>query len=152
MRTFVIGEKIELPTIRNKYRLAISFMSGDGDDYATEHWHYDTVDELELVLNVLDAYNRISWNEQCKVNEPQHWYNLGGFEYNWRSGDQSKLTEQQRAFIRFADNIPSDVFSDGDWQAAPSQWAITHFDCNGREHQVIVTNEDGTPFFLSRQG
>lgn len=151
MRTFEIGKPVEHPNVKNKYRLTISFMSGDGDNYQEEEWDYDTLQELELDLNVLAAYNSISWNEQCDINQAEDWYALGGFTYSWRTGDKSQLTEQQKAFISFADNIPSDVQSDGDWQASPSRWAVTYFDDNGVEHEVTVTNEDGSKFNLCRQ-
>lgn len=127
-------------------------MSGDGDHYEKVEWYYDTKEELDLDLNVLAAYNSISWNEQCDINESQHWYQLGGFEYNWRSGNKEQFTPQQQAFIEFADNVPSDVQSDGDWMASPSEWKVSYFDYQGTEHAVTVTNEDGSKFHLSRQG
>lgn len=151
MRKFELVDRIEKPVVRNKYRLTINFMSGDGDHYDECKWDYDRLEDLDLILNVLDTYNSLSWNRQCDINQSKHWYELAGFTYNWRD-DKSKLTPQQQAFVTFAENIPSDVQSDGDWDAAPSNWSVTFFDGSGIEYKVSVTNEDGTPFLLSRQG
>lgn len=151
MRTYEIGDAIKHPVVKNKYRLNISFMSGDGDHSERERWDYDSLDQLDLILNVLDAYNKLSWNEQCDINQSEHWYKLAGFTYSWRD-DESKLTPQQLAFVRFAEGVPSDVQSDGDWQAAPEIWSVTYFDDQGTEHYVNVTNEDGSIFALGRKG
>lgn len=151
MRTFEIGKQIEVPVVKNKYRLTIDFMSGDGDHYEVCKWDYNSLEDLDLILNVLDAYNSLSWNEQCDINQSEHWYALAGFKYNWRD-DKSALPPQHRAFVTFAENIPADVHSDGDWEASPNDWAVTYFDDNGVEHEVTVTNEDGSTFHLCRQG
>lgn len=151
MRNYVIAEPVEVPVVLNKYCLNISFMSGDGDHSAKEAWYYERLEDLDLILNVLDAYNSISWNEQCDINQSEHWYDLAGFKFHWRD-DKSKLTPQQQAFVTFAENIPSDVQSDGDWQAAPDVWFVTYFDHQGKERHVNVINEDGNPFKESRQG
>lgn len=151
MRNYVIAEPVEVPVVLNKYRLTIDFMSGDGDSYDEQKWDYERLEDLELVLNVLDTYNSLSWNEQCDINQNEHWYDLAGFKFHWRD-DRSKLTPQQQAFVEFAESVPSDVQSDGDWQASPNTWSVTYFDDKGKEHYVNVINEDGNPFKESRQG
>lgn len=139
------------PVLKELYRLSVEFMSGDGDHYETETYDFKTTEELGLYLGVLDLYNTVSWNEQCDIQEVKHWCELAGFKYDWRS-DNSNLTPQQKAVVAFAENIPSDVQSDGDWQAAPSSWAVTYFDAEGVEHSVAIAKDDGSPFHLSRQG
>lgn len=131
-----IGKPLAQEAPKNTYRFSLEVMFGDADGEATNSFDRKDPAEFLPVIQALQKYSDLEWNEQCDVQDSEAWATLLGFdeEPEWNSKDPA-----HKAFHTLMDMIPGDPCCDGQYMGAPRDWWISYFDADGNEHECSYT-------------
>lgn len=136
MLEVTIGKPLAQQAPKNTYRFSLEVMFGDADGEATNSFDRKDPTEFLPVIQALQKYSALEWNQQCDVQDSSAWSELLGFdeEPSWNSNDPA-----HEAFHTLMDLIPGDPCCDGQYMGAPRSWWISYFDANGNEHECSFT-------------
>ena len=127
---FEIGEPIVKPTIKDIFRISVSFMHGDGDHYNNETFDFPTSD-LDTFLKFLKLYQSLK----------------GTY---WEDSTLKKLmktlgivSNDNEVWEIMSDYVPRDVTGGDDYYPANvNNISVTYFDSSGVERRVKLNPPD----------